>query len=396
MNSSFLTYLKSIPYPVWIIALTHGCVDLTAGAFYVALPFIKMNFNLSYSEVTAIVLVQSLTSSIVQPLFGYFSDKYPRPWFMAVGCLITGLTLPFLFFAPSYPMIFLFTAINGLGSAAFHPMGAKTTNLVAGTEKGKSLSIFSVAGSAGLVLGSLFIALLLIGGISWRIWLYPIPAFIVAFLMFRLIPDLPKFETKVSSEKASSLNQYLNLSIFSFLGMMFTRATISTGITTFVPLYYIAYLDGNPLFVSVILSVYQAFGVLGTLIGGVMSDRYGSRRVMLYSILPICLTLFLFQHTSHIVLMMATLSISSLLLSSTTTSSLILIQRLMPNNLALASGINLGFSSGLSALGVLMLGIVADRSGLPEVFLILTLLPIAGFCLTLLIKEPKPTIIQES
>ena len=43
-----------------------------------------------------------------------------------------------------------------------------------------------------------------------------------------------------------------------------------------------------------------------------------------------------------------------------------------------------------------MLGIVADRSGLPEVFLILTLLPIAGFCLTLLIKEPKPTIIQES
>ena len=154
MNSSFLTYLKSIPYPVWIIALTHGCVDLTAGAFYVALPFIKMNFNLSYSEVTAIVLVQSLTSSIVQPLFGYFSYKYPRPWFMALVCRITSLTLPFFCFAPNYPMICPFNVTYGLGSASFHSMGAITTYLVAGTEKGLSLRSFSVAGSAGVVRGS--------------------------------------------------------------------------------------------------------------------------------------------------------------------------------------------------------------------------------------------------
>lgn len=138
---------------------------------------------------------------------------------------------------------------------------------------------------------------------------------------------------------------------------------------------------------SFLLSGYQAAGVIGTLLGGTFSDRYGSRKVMLFTILPICLTLFLFQNTSGVGHFLS-LGITSVLLSATTTSSLVLIQRLMPNNLAMASGINLGFSSGLSALGVLALGSVADSHGLQLVFTILAFLPILGFIMTLLIKEP--------
>jgi Sugar phosphate permease len=386
----FLSFLRSAPKAVWLISANHCCVDLTAGAFPVALLFVKTNLALTYTELTAIVLVQSLTSSIVQPLFGYFSDKNPKPWFMPVGALLTGITMPLILLSNSYPLIFLLTALNGLGSAAFHPLGAKSVNLVSSpTGKGKSLSIFSVGGSSGLVLGSLFITLLLKFGIGIHLWLYTLPSLLVAFSMFRLIPTLPAFEPQSKAAQKSSLAGFFSLSILAFLGMMLARATITSGINTFAPQYYVANLGGDPLIAGILLSVFLGAGVAGTLLGGLMSDRYGSRQVMLYSMLPICLTLYLFQISSGIGLFIS-LGITSILLAATTTSSLVLIQRLMPNNLAMASGINLGFSSGLSALGVLALGAVADHLGLDVVFIILTALPVWGFIMTLLIKEEPP------
>lgn len=392
---SIVRYFRSLPKAVWLIGANHGCVDLTAGAFYVALPFVKANLNLSYAEITAIVFIQSLTSSIVQPLFGYFSDKNPKAWFMPVGCLITGFTLPLILFAPSYPLIFLLTAINGLGSAAFHPLGAKTVNLVSSpTTKGKSLSIFSMFGSGGLVVGSLFIAILLRSGIGWHLWFYTLPSFFIAFSMFRLIPKLPKYEVKTKAKAETNFSQFFTVSILAFLGMMLSRATITSGINTFVPLYYISYLQGDPLIASLLISVFQGAGVIGTLIGGLMSDRYGSRQVMLVTMLPVILTLYLFQHLTGIGVFIA-LALTGILLSATTTSSLVLIQKLMPDNLAMASGINLGFSSGLSAIGIFAMGIVADHWGLQVVFTILMLLPIWGFIMTYLIKEPKPQITSE-
>jgi len=114
-------------------------------------------------------------------------------------------------------------------------------------------------------------------------------------------------------------------------------------------LTYASYLHSSEIYASSLLTVYLATSALGTLLGGTMSDRYGSKRVMIYSILPISVLLYLFPIVGDIGAFVV-LSLASILLSATVTSSLVLAQRMMPNNVGMASGLTIGLSVGLGAM----------------------------------------------
>ena len=379
--------VKKMPKALWIVVLAHGVTDLSAGALLVALPFLKAKFALSYAEVSAIALMQNFTSSVSQPLFGYFSDRSPRPWLMPVGCLLSGIAMVASLLAPHYYLTLLFTAITGLGMAAFHPEAAKTANRLSGKAKGKGVSLFAVGGNGGFAIGSLLLGALLYSNVSTGVLLYIIPYALLGIPLIQMTRNLPKPEVKqVGSLK--TLRAAVNWPLVSLLGMVLSRSTVAAGISTFVPLYYVSYLHGSEMYASSLLTVYLASSALGTLVGGAMSDRFGSKRVMLYSILPISLLLYLFPIVGDIGAFVV-LSCASILLSATFTSSLVLAQKMMPNNVGMASGLTIGLSVGLGAMGVLALGKVADIWGMPLIFTILAYLPVVGFVLTLFVEEPK-------
>lgn len=377
---------KNVPRTIWLLALGHLVVDLSPGALYVALPFLKAKFALSYAEVSAVVLTQNIASSISQPLFGYLSDQKHRPWFMAVGCMTTGIFMTASLLAPNYYLVMICTAISGLGNSAFHPEAAKIVNFIGGAEKGKAISLFSLGGYAGVALGSMLLAVLLLDGQSSKILIYTLPSLLLGGALFCEIKKIPRSEVK-SKGSLGTLKECVNWPLLALLGMILTRATVTSGISTFVPLYYVSHLGGSQIYASSLLTVYLAAGAVGTMFGGILSDKYGSKQVMLYSILPIALLMYCFLTASGIWVFVI-LAGASILLSATATSSLLLTQKMMPKNIAMASGFTLGFSVGLGTMGVLALGWVADHWGIIFVFDILVLLPIFGFILTLFIKEP--------
>ncbi|HWR05327.1 MFS transporter [Sporomusa sp.] len=377
---------KSVPKSIWLLAIAHGVVDMSPGAFYAALPFLKIKFSLSYAELGSIVLMQSITSSISQPFFGYLCDRKARVWFMPVGCLILGISMLGTLLSPIYSLVFLSVACNGIGSAIFHPQAAKTVNLLSGSAKGKSLSLFSVGGNVGIVAGSLFLASLLIHGEGPLLLIYPVPYLLISGALFYFLHKVPRLETTACTS-FRRLKASVNWSLLALMGTVLTRATVSSGISTFVPLYYMTYLHGSELYASFLLTVHLGAGAVGTVIGGALSDRWGSKQIMLYSILPIAAALSLFKILDG-PWIFAVLAIASILLAATATSSLVFIQKMMPNNLGMASGLNLGFSSGLGALGILAMGRVADVWGMPLAFDLLATLPVIGFIMTLFVQEP--------
>lgn len=382
-----LNLFKNVPRAVWLIALGHLVADLSPGALYVALPFLKAKFSLSYAQVSAIVLTQNLASSVSQPLFGYISDQKHRLWLMPVGCMITGIFMAASLLAPSYYLVMACTAISGLGNSAFHPEAAKTVNFIGGPEKGKAVSLFSFGGYAGVALGSMLMAVLLLEGQSSRILIYTLPSLLIGAALFYEINKIPRPEVK-GKGSLGTLKECVNWPLLALLGMILTRATVTSGISTFVPLYYVSHLGGSEIYASSLLTVYLAAGAAGTMFGGILSDKYGSKSVMLYSILPIALLMYWFLSASGIWIFVI-LALVSILLSATATSSLVLTQKMMPKNVGLASGFTLGFSVGLGTMGVLGLGWVADHWGITLVFDILVLLPLIGFTLTMFIREPQ-------
>lgn len=68
-----------------LLGLGHLMVDLNTGALPALLPFLKTSFGLSYTMIGALVLVANLTSSVIQPLFGYLSDRSAQAWLLPFG-----------------------------------------------------------------------------------------------------------------------------------------------------------------------------------------------------------------------------------------------------------------------------------------------------------------------
>ena len=384
-------YIKNIPYPIWLITCAHAAADLAAGALFVALPFFRAKFGLNYAELTAIVLLQNFTSSVSQPVFGYFSDRKARPFWMPLGCFITGAMMLVSLLVPTYSLVLFCTAVSGLGSAAFHPEGAKMVNRLSGNSKGKGASLFSVGGNAGFAFGSLFLGILLVNSASMWV-LFVCPNILISVLLLLAEKQFIRLPQEKSTGK-SKLQININFSLFALLGMVLLRSTVNSGISTFVPLYYTSSLHGSSFYAAYLLTVYLAAGAVGTLMGGLLSDRYGSKRVMIFSILPIALLLYLFKMAGGIWVFLL-LALVSVLLAATFTSSLVLSQKMMPDNIGMASGLTLGFSIGLGAMGVLALGQVADLQGVSSVFNLLLVLPIFCFVLTLFVQNADELAAQ--
>src|SRR5690349_13946788 len=53
----------------------HMAVDFAGGALPALLPFFKDRFGLSYTLVAVLLLESSIPSSVIQPLFGLWSDR---------------------------------------------------------------------------------------------------------------------------------------------------------------------------------------------------------------------------------------------------------------------------------------------------------------------------------
>ena len=134
------------------LALGHMVIDINQGSFPVILPFLKDALNLSYAATGMIVLAANITSSLIQPLFGYLADKTARRWLLPISVLLSAVGLGFLGLAPSYGAVLALVVITGLGVAAYHPEGYRTATAVAGDRKATGVSIFSTGGNIGIAL----------------------------------------------------------------------------------------------------------------------------------------------------------------------------------------------------------------------------------------------------
>lgn len=379
-----------ISKPLALLTISHLVTDLSQGALPVLLPFLQTAFHLTYTQIGIIVLMQNLTSSVIQPLFGVITDKVSLPWLIPASVLLAGFGLSITGYSGNYYLLLLTVVLGGLGVASFHPQASKSAHQLSSTgAKGRSMGIFSVGGNAGMAFGSIFMTLLLSlpGNLTNTIYFF-IPAGLLSVILYMNLSTITPRETPAATlagkqNKAGS--QPLN---YFFLGALlmyiFIRSSIHTGLTTYLPVYYINYLSGSPVFASYLISAFLLAGVFGTFLGGVLSDRIGRKAVIMLSMALSLPLLVLLPYTSGL-LTIVLLALIGLILISSFATTVVLAQEMMPGYVGLASGLTIGFSIGLGGVGATVLGWIADHFGVPSVFTALSLLPIAGlFCIHLL------------
>src|SRR5215471_10625586 len=161
----------------------HMAVDFAGGALPALLPFFKDRFDLSYTLVAVLVLASSVSSSVIQPLFGLWSDKRGAIWLLPAGVAVGGIGIALAAAAPQYGLVVLLVVVSGLGTAAFHPEGSKFAAYASGDRRASGMSLFSVGGNIGYGLGALVVTpIIVVFGLHGG-WFLVIPAVVVASLL---------------------------------------------------------------------------------------------------------------------------------------------------------------------------------------------------------------------
>jgi len=372
------------------LALGHMVIDINQGSFPVILPFLKDALNLSYAATGLIVLAANITSSLIQPLFGYLADKTARRWLLPISVLFSAVGLGFLGLAPSYGAVLALVVITGFCVAAYHPECYRTATAVAGDRKATGVSIFSTGGNIGIALGPpLLTVLLTTYGLPGSLGML-VPGLLVAALLTAVLPRLSAPAPTVARDRASAAGAQTMVGAMSLLILVVAiRSWTQLGFTTFMPFYWRDVLHGDPRLVGTLLAVFLGAGAIGTLADGPVADRVGVRCYVVSVFLlatPLAVG-FLFVRSGTLVFVL--LALLGFVLVSTFTVSVVLGQAYLPRNPGMASGLIVGFAIGAGGIGASALGWVADHWGLTAALGISAVMPLAGFLVALFLPDPK-------
>jgi FSR family fosmidomycin resistance protein-like MFS transporter len=378
---------------LFLLSFGHLCTDIVQGALPALLPYLKDKFSLSYTVTGTLLLAAHLTSSVIQPLFGYVTDRKPFPILLALGCLVSGAGIALVPFSPGFAWLIAFVMFTGLGTAAFHPEGFKATACIASVKRATGMSLFSVGGNLGFSIGAPA-AIFLVSryGLHGAAGLL-VPAALAGALFLPALPHIRRRIEAVSEKPAPIGRNGVEHPVYAvslIVLIVVFRSWTQLGLATYIPFLYRAELSNNPDFVATLLFLFLGAGTIGTLAGGPLADRIGHRKMLFYSMALQVPLIHLFLISKGWLVFALAAAVGATIVS-TFSVTIVMAQELFPRRMATASGTIAGFAIGTGGIGVTLLGVVADRYGVPAATHLINILPVVGALLALGLPLPwKP------
>jgi MFS transporter, FSR family, fosmidomycin resistance protein len=373
-----------------VLSLGHCCVDLCQGALPALLPFLIAAHGWSYGQASALVLAATVSSSIVQPLFGHLSDGRSLPWLLPGGVALAAGGISLAGVVGSYGLTFAVVVLSGLGVAAYHPEASRFANYVAGERRATAMSFFSVGGNAGFALGPVLVTpLALAFGLGGTPLVAVVPA-AVALLIARELGRLKGFRPAdaTTDEPAPDAepDQWRPFALLS--AAVAARSVLYFGLMTLVPLYFVHELDASEATANAALTVMLASGAIGTLAGGRLADRFG-RRVVLRTSMAVLTPLIVVLLLGGVGVAIGALALIGAATIATFSVTVVMGQEYLPSRLGIASGVTLGLAIGVGGLGAAVLGVIADATSLRTALEVVALLPLPALALALALPEGR-------
>jgi FSR family fosmidomycin resistance protein-like MFS transporter len=367
------------------LSFCHLLNDLIQSLIPALYPLLKTEFNLDFAQIGLITLAFQLTASLLQPTVGFYTDKKPQPFSLAIGMGSTLIGLLLLSVANSYTVILIAAALVGTGSAIFHPEASRVARMASGGRYGTAQALFQVGGNAGQAVGPLLAAFIILphgqGAIAWVSMAALVAmAFLTRVGMWygaNLRPTKKAVHASKDSQNAGLPRGRVLFLITVLMVLLFSKNVYTSSLTSFFTFYLIERFDLPVQAAQIQLFIFMAAIAVGTLVGGALTDRIGRRPMIWVSILGVLPFTMAMPYADLFWTGILTVMIG-MLTASAFPAVLVYAHEVMPGRVGLVSGMFFGFAFGLGGLGAAAMGGLADAYGIAVVYKICSFLPILG------------------
>ncbi len=377
---------------VLLLSGAHMAHDVYPAFLGVLLPLLIDELNISLAVAGILASTIRWTTSL-QPFFGHWADRSDTRYWVILTPALTASSMSLLGIAPNTAAVVALLLLAGLSHAAFHPAGGALATRASGTEWGRGTSYFMTGGEIGRVIGPLLIA-----GVvgAWGLRASPaavIPGLLASLVLWRRFGSQtalalkPKPPARIMTALRSGRTNLLLLS-----GAVVFRSFANVAIVIYYPTY--ATREGATLFVAAAaLAIYELGAVAGTLTGGILSDRHGRTRIMLFGLLAALPPMFGAVLLGPTVLGLALLLVAGFLWLSATGVELALMQQLLPENRSTAVGLTYFARAAGAIVATIAIGFVGDQWGLRAA--LLGAIGVGALAIAFMAVLPEPDAVTE-
>jgi FSR family fosmidomycin resistance protein-like MFS transporter len=344
------------------LGFAHAANDTYATFLPPLLPLLIEKLSLSKTQAGLIAFL-STSPSLLQPAVGYLADRADLRWVVIVAPAVVASTMSLLGVAPRLAVVALLVILAGLGSAAFHAVASPMAGHLAGRSLGRGMGIWMVGGALGFTLGPLIVVSALnfvsLEGTPWLL----IGGWVASGILFVCLRRIPGRSARVVDYDCWRDGfQTVKPTLVPVAGIVLMRAFLVGSTFTFLPTYLTE--QGVPLwFAGLSVSISAGSGMVGSLVGGSVSDLWGRRRVLAGFIVAAPLLAFVLLGARGWTLV-PVLIVLGFAVPPSQVITLALIQESSVRNRAFATGVYLALGFMSESIAGLTVGILADLVGL--------------------------------
>jgi FSR family fosmidomycin resistance protein-like MFS transporter len=366
------------------ISVCHLLNDMLSSLLPSIYPLLKSSFHLDFAQVGLITLTYQTTASLLQPLVGFYTDRKPMPYSLPIGMGLTLIGLLFLSIAGTFGTLLFAAAMVGTGSSVFHPESSRVARMASGGQHGLAQSLFQVGGNAGLSLGPLMAAFVVLPRGQTSIAWFSVAALAGIVLLTKVSnwarknrSMVKKSSTAHQEQRPALSTKRVVLSIAVLMALLFSKFVYLASLTSYYTFYLMNKFQVSVRSAQVHLFIFLGAVALGTIVGGPVGDRIGRKRVIWCSILGI-LPFTLALPYANLFWTEILSVVIGLILASAFSVIVVYAQELVPGRVGMISGLCFGFAFGMAGLGAAVLGELADITSINFVYTVCSFLPAVG------------------
>lgn len=383
----------STVYPVILaVSLCHLLNDVLQSLLAAIYPMLKENYALDFWQIGLLTLTMQFTASLLQPAVGLYTDKRPMPYSLPVGMASSMIGLFLLAYGPTYTTFLVGAGLIGIGSAIFHPEASRVARMASGGRYGLAQSLFQVGGNFGTAIGPLLAAFIVVprgqASVAW----FSLLALLGIIILWQVGNWYSRFSKANAGKPVINLTvplprKRIITALIVLALLVFTKNIYTASISSYYTFFLIEKFDVSVQQSQMMLFLFLGAMALGTVLGGPVGDKFGSKTVIWFSILGVLPFTLALPYAD--LFWSGVLSfIVGVILASAFPAIVVFAQELVPGRVGMIAGIFFGFAFGMGGIAAAVLGVLADAKGIEWVYSVCSYLPFLGL-LTIFLPSAK-------
>ncbi len=364
------------------LTLAHWANDTYSGFMNPIMPFLAAKIGITMAIATLIMSIAQVCASIFQPVFGFFADNMLKRAFIFWGLIFGSLFVPHATNAPNAFILTIFVILGNLGGSFFHPQAFGLLARFSKDDFVQNMGIFVTAGTAGFAMGPIISALVAQHLGFEKIPYLSILGIFLAFAMFKCVPKISGSGIKIKhlEFKKAFTDILKNKSMNILILVSMVKSLITNSSTILLPFLWKS-MGHNPTYIGTALFLFLIMAGIGSYTSGRIEEKIGAKNVFYISMIttfPIMVA-FLLTYKLHPIISILIFMIMGFTTMLAQPVMLVMAQRILPDYKSIVSGFINGFSWGVVAIFLTIVGFLAQAFGIAKVLLIVSFIPVI-FC----------------